>query len=378
MKLRLINQKRLILAILSAKILYLFLSVNVISQYTQLGDTERYLSAQQLDLQLNSTAVMDSIGYLTSGLPSGLKHLPMLFLSFSGLVYLIKVMGQTNIIKTSNDRLIIFIFFAIPSFGIWSSIHSKEAVGVLYMSIIAAFIIRVNIQKIIFPNFLEALALFLCALFKPQYLISIITVYVFVVVIRQCKLSVGLQILIFLLCVSFQTTFLYILQPTIDGLAVQMHGHFDSQTAMSTRENLLVEPGDFFKYLLFGMFISFYGPLLSEISNSYIKLLTFIESLFLVISMLYVFFLAVLKSFPKFTPVNFFIVFLSFFWLLFVHYPFGFFNPGAAIRYRTGFLPFLYAMLMMYLNHKNTFHSSQYGGFKTRLRFEKNNGNDFE
>jgi len=50
----------------------------------------------------------------------------------------------------------------------------------------------------------------------------------------------------------------------------------------------------------------------------------------------------------RFNPVVFISYFIVFIGILFIHYPFGFLNPGSAIRYRSNFYP-LFFLLFLHL-----------------------------
>lgn len=347
------SKKKLLLLIFLIKFIYIIFAVFVYTKLSSLGDTYRYLNSKLYFPNLNSTALMDFSGYFANKLPLVLKHFPLMILSFIGIKYLLGVLQKYHLCNTSRDRLFFFLLFCMPSIGIWSSIHSKEAVGVFFMSIITAFIIKVNIKKRIFPNLIEIFALTLCYIFKPHYLISIFSTYLFILISRQFKLSNILQTCIFLFAIITQLLILYSFQDKIDNLAFQMHTHFDSPTANSTRDNIFFEPGDFFKNSSYGMLIAFLGPTFEEASRSPAKLLAFLESLIYIVS-IYFYSLLSFKNIikGKFNIFSFSVLFLAFFWILFVHYPFGVFNPGSAIRYRSNFLPFFIGLLLMTANYK--------------------------
>jgi hypothetical protein len=345
------NEKALVNSILFTKISYVFFAVFVFSKITSLGDSNRYL-ASSLYIKINSTALMDFSGFFAGQLPIPFSHFPAMLLSFFGIKYLIETLSKFNLCNTYKDRFFLFLLLSMPSVGVWSSIHSKESVGVFFMSIITAFIIKVNLQKILLPNKLELMAIILCGLFKPQYLISIINIYLFLVISRKFNIkSIG-QLSLVLLAITIQIYILYRFQPIIDLLSFQMFNHFDSDTALSTRDNLFFENGDFYKHAPYGMFIGFFGPTFQEALTSPSKLLAFIESSILVLIIFTYISSSMRRMFSlKFNVSVFTLLLLTFFWILFVHYPFGVFNPGAAIRYRTNFIPLFIGMVLMTSNY---------------------------
>lgn len=346
------SEKALLNSIFLSKVMYVFFAVFIYSKLTTLGDSSRYLSSS-LYFKLNSTAFMDFLGFFAGKIPMPFSHFPLMILSFFGIKYLIKTLSSHNLCNKYRDRLLLFLLFSLPSVGVWSSIHSKESVGVFFMSIITAFIIRVNLEKAVLPNKLEFIALILCVFFKPQYLISILTIYIFLVISRKLNMKAIGQLFVICLVIITQVYLLSYFQSTIDLLSFQMFAHFDLGENLSTRDNLFFEAGDFYRHAPYGMFISFFGPTLSEAFTSPAKLFALLESsiLALIISM-YIFYSAKRVLVLRFNANIFAVLLIVFFWILFVHYPFGVFNPGSAIRYRTNFMPLFLGIILMTSNYR--------------------------
>ena len=114
------------------------------------------------------------------------------------------------------------------------------------------------------------------------------------------------------------------------------------------------------------MFIAFIGPTFNEALNKPIQIISFLESMFILIIFTYLILVNVFNKL-RFRIYIFIIIINCFFWFLFVHYPFGILNPGSALRYRSGFYPFL--ILLLFYFHSKIFLSFRMK--KTRIK-EKN------
>lgn len=324
------------------KFFYMLFALFVYAKLTTLGDTYRYLEgidAFTPTLWRDSTALMDTLGYSFSLLLGPvLANIPFLVLSCIGVYYPV-----SRLKLTKNQLILLLALLSLPSFGVWTSIASKEAFGVFYLGVILGFFIdfiKGNPNK---RYFLLAFCVYLCVIFKPQYLVGISALFTFVFVSRKFALLGFGKIVILILFFVFSFFALYLFRNEINELSFIIPRHF-SLDAGSTRENTIwMNDFDVFRNAPYGMFIAFFGPTLSEALSKPTHLLVFIESALIV----GVFLFALLQLFI--VTINtgrlniFFIgVFLTAsLWILFVHYPFGALNPGSAIRYRENFYAFL-------------------------------------
>lgn len=324
------------------KFFYMLFALFVYAKLTTLGDTYRYLAGVEAfgpGLWRDSTALMDTLGYSFSLLLGPvLANIPFLVLSCIGVYYPV-----SRLKLTKNQLILLLALLSLPSFGVWTSIASKEAFGVFFLGIILGFFIdfiKGNPNK---RYFLLSFCVYLCVIFKPQYLVGISALFTFVFVSRKFALRGFGKIVILILFFVFSFFALYLFRNEINELSFIIPRHF-SLDAGSTRENTIwMNDFDVFRNAPYGMFIAFFGPTLSEALSKPTHLLVFIESALIV----GVFLFALLQLFI--VTINtgrlnvFFIgVFLTAsLWILFVHYPFGVLNPGSAIRYRENFYAFL-------------------------------------
>ena len=324
------------------KFAHLSIAYFFISEVTTLGDTFRYLEgpkAWQNNWFYNSTVMMDSVAsFFEQAMGGLLANVPFLILAFLGVYYPISKL-KLGIF----ELIIILVFLSFPSFGIWTSIASKEAVSVFFMGVILAAYIDCFRGARVRNKFLLLFSVYLCLVFKPQYLIGIFFLFLFTYFSRIAESKASVKLLLFFFIVAAGLLALYLFRDLIDSLSMMMPGHF-SQDASSTRVNTIwVEKYDFFKNAVYGIYIAFVGPTVQEALSRPLHMLVWIESFVIVLS----FFMCVLNySFVAMLrlKVNFVFVCgfsLVAFWILFVHYPFGALNPGSANRYREAFYAFL-------------------------------------
>lgn len=324
------------------KVAYMFLALFVFSKFTQLGDTFRYLSGVTFGSDQwykNSTHMMDNLAHSASILLGPvLANLPFALLSMFGIYYAVQRLCLNN-----NELIVLLVLLSFPSFGVWTSIASKEAMGVFYLGVILGFIIDVIKRNPKKNYLLVAFSFYLCVLFKPQYIIGILALLTFVFLSRKFSLK-GTGKLI-LIGVFFAASFfvLYLFRHQINQLGFNMPVHF-SLDAGSTRENTLwLNDFDVFWSAPYGMFIGFVGPTISEALSKPTHLIALLESSLILGVFLYaVLKLLLISLYTGKINVFFLGVFITpTLWILFVHYPFGALNPGSAIRYRGNFYAFL-------------------------------------
>ncbi|WP_111640053.1 hypothetical protein [Marinomonas shanghaiensis] len=355
------------------KFFYMLFALFVYSKLTTLGDTYRYLRGDEAfgpGLWRDSTALMDTFGYSFSLLLGPvLANIPFLVLSCIGVYYPVNRLNLTK-----NQLIVLLALLSVPSFGVWTSIISKEAFGVFYLGIILGFFIDYIKRKPNKRHFLVIFCVYLCALFKPQYLIGIAALFTFVFISRKFSLRGFGKTVILALFFVFSFLALYIFRNEINELSFIIPMHF-SLDAGSTRENTIwVNDFDVFRNAPYGMFIAFFGPTLSEALSKPTHLLVFIESALIVGVFLCALLKLLLISFNTGRLNVFFVgVFLTAtLWILFVHYPFGALNPGSAIRYRENFYAFLVILFYFcYIEVKRNYFYYRLEKYRYRYLSEK-------
>jgi hypothetical protein len=344
------------------KIGYMFAALFVYSRFTSLGDTNRYLSGQVLSPRewiSNSTLMMDTMaGIFSAVLGPVLANLPFVFLSAFGVYYAVKRLQLQR-----GELTVLLLLLSFPSFGIWTSIASKEAVTTFFLGVILGFIIDIlkgvkNRDYLLVP-----LAFYLCAVFKPQYLIAIVAMLSYLYIAKKLSLKGFGKFSLFFFGLSLSLLVLYVIRFEVNSLSFTIVSHFDPD-ASSTRENTIwVDDFDFFWNAPYGMLIAFVGPTFSEAFARPAQLFALMESVFILVLFLYASFKLILVSL-KLDRINIFMLgmfLIPALWILFVHYPFGALNPGSAIRYRSGFYAFL--VILFYFSYIETKRRLKRGGF---------------
>ncbi|QJD97538.1 hypothetical protein HH214_17495 [Mucilaginibacter robiniae] len=332
-------------------------AVLVFSHLTTLGDTFAYLNSPLIfssKIFYSSTALMLFTGALFKAVFKAdvLACIPLMLLSFYGVYY---VVDRLNLYKLSG---IIILLVSMPNFGVWTSIHGKEAIGCFFSGVIAVMIIK-KLNGKYKLKFIDYFALYLCAMFKPQYLIYIIQALIFIELVNRLTDKRYLPFVLGCIIFFLNIVVLYFFRDFIDVLAKGMAANFnynDPNLAKSTRSDApWLVPYGFFKTAPYGMFIAFFGPTLSEMIAKPTHLLSGIESIIMIVCFIVLLIPRLtynLNTF-RFNPTVFVAYFIIFAGILFMQYPFGFLNPGSAIRYRCNFY-LLFVMLLLQLFSKSS------------------------
>ncbi|WP_139227579.1 hypothetical protein [Sphingobacterium wenxiniae] len=282
-----------------------------------------------------------------------LASIPLCLLSMYGIYYAI------DRLKLLEYPKLLALLLVMPNFGVWTSIHSKEAVACFFLGIIAVLIVNF-INGNLRIKLLDIVAFYLCLIFKPQYFLFVFQALLYLWLVKKFYLRAYGALLLGVFMLSCNVVVIYIFRDMIDILAQGMYVHFISNSpdaAQSTRSaDPWFQPYGFFKEMPYGMFIAFWGPTLPEMLRKPAQLISGLESLMIVL----LFFLVWIKGAVNFIlrlifiPKVFFSYFVVMFGILFVHYPFGYLNPGSAIRYRENFY-LLFIILLFYLLKKNKY-----------------------
>ena len=348
------KKKHIWILFIFTKFFYMFIAIAFISKVTTLGDTFDYFYLTKPQegsfplLLLNSTYWMNLLGhnlYLIMG--EYLANIPFIFLSVYGIYYPIKKMKLTT-----KQLAFLLILLSFPSFGIWTSICSKESVGVFFMGIILGYIIDLFEKRRKYPNLLELFAFYLLLIFKTQYAPAVFAIIIFIKLSQAFHLRKNGKFFLFIFSIIFVLILAYIVRDYMQFIADIMPTHFSAHSK-STRENTIwIEKYDIYYHALQGMFIAFIGPTFSEAMDNNMQLIVFLESVVILIILFWI----LIKTFFR-KKINIYIFSLSFlgtFLILFGHYPFGVLNPGSAIRYRENFYAFLIIFLYyLYIKSRN-------------------------
>lgn len=325
---------------------YSFLAQMFIINITTLGDARRYQGRATLafgeSIFHDSTAMTDTLGRifqtLTAGDPIGV-NLCFQAVAFIGICRLLLVVD-------ADVRSKLLFLLMLPSFTLWSSIASKEAVVVYGMCFLSAYLIKLYRDEYQF-NILHLFPAYIVFLFKKHYFAALLFVFATILIAKHVRQKAFLAICLGL----FSVTWIWVFRDLIDNLAFEVQIHFLGEGAIgrSSRPEFWIETYDVFRKAPEGMLLSFLGPTWSEASTSILHIASLLESG--AISVLLMYYLV--RRMPEIPVFAFAIAAFTLFWLLFANYPFGVMNPGTAIRYRTGYIVLVFVVFSIFLSRES-------------------------
>lgn len=334
------------------RLFYLAFSILVYAKLTTLGDTNRYLTApssslREISLFYNSTAMMDAIGSIFGILGGSniITNLPFTLISF----FIIKWSIDKYQFRYFINNKLLLLILSLPNFCVWTSVCSKETIGLIFSAILGELLIEFlggnySIKK------RHWFAIYLCLIFKPQYFPFILQGLCMALIMNKYLKSLQARLAFGIFVIFCNLLVLYLISDIINKYADIMYLHFDDPNANSTRDNIWLEENDFFYKAPVGMFVAFFGPTFNEMLHSPVHLIAGIESSFLIALLLLLASKLIYRLFTKYklNIIIFFTYFIVITGIALLHYPFGVFNPGSAIRYRTNFL-YLFILLFLYI-----------------------------
>ncbi|MAI34627.1 MAG: hypothetical protein CMM07_23555 [Rhodopirellula sp.] len=312
-------------------------AVTVFGEMTKLGDSRDYLSGMYVvrDDVTSPAYLMSVIGI---GLYSilGSEFLVYSIFAFLGAYSLTALIVKANLPRASN--IIVILGLSSPSFTMWSSILSKEAIVLIATCVFLIDLINIDCRARRSLTFWGTMSLFVLCWFKLYYAPIYISFLIITLLNRNSTYNRQNYIFLFgasvvLIGITFSIGFA--------GLVVdEMPKHFSTDGGSTRQNDFWNSSIDFFVYLPIGSLISFVGPTIGEVYDKPFLLIVFLESLILILLIISLFQANYTRLvFKKHILI---LVFFVFFGFLFVHYPFGIFNQGSAIRYRTNFLLFMF------------------------------------
>lgn len=327
----------------------------IIRRVTTLGDASSYQRSVLFDLSVSDASIggdfttLRRLGtFITLGV-GGIFNI-----IFAGNPILINIGFQTiafiGIVKLLNccddwlkRRLALLLLF--PSFNLWSSVASKEAIVVFLICVISAYMLDIyyNRDRL---TLLTSVSVVVLAFFKLHFMAAVVFVIGILKVASRFREKAALAVTAGLLSLAM----LFVVREKIASLALTVQTHFMPGEARSTREIFFVEPYDVFLKAPYGMFQTFFGPTVSEVVTSPVHIISFAES-FVLLSILSFYLIRRLPELPAFPAI---VGFFTTAWLMFGIMPFGIHNPGSAIRYRTGYYV-LICVLFLILTSRDRF-----------------------
>jgi hypothetical protein len=310
----------------------------IVARFTSLGDASQYHAGnfafidlafevsvgQIFDVgRVYSTIITRGVGKLFSTLFGGnaiLIDMGFQAIAFVGIYMLLKSVEGRN-------RKILALLVLTPSFNLWSSVASKEALLVFFVGVLSAFFVKLyeNRAKI---GILEIVSVVGVFIFKVHYMPALTAIFFYIAAGRYVRQKVAFVVVTGMASLCL----LYLVRDKIDRMAFSITHHFVGYG--SSRDAYWIEKYDVFYKAPYGMLQGFFGPTLAESANGIVQMASFVESTIIMAMLLFL----LLRNIPNMPLFSFVMGTFTLGWLLFGSYPLGILNGGSAVRYRTGHL----------------------------------------
>ncbi|MFJ1227685.1 hypothetical protein AB8P62_21305 [Yersinia enterocolitica] len=341
--------KKELIFIIIVKIFFTFFAVYIYNQFSHLADSERYLNAVvSLNNFLDRTQFVDNIFAFLRYLISSKLLVNVLISIIFGLSFFCVFKDLLDFI----DKRLLYILFLLPSFQIWTSVAGKEIIAVAGLLFFVKWVVNIQFgrKNKIFYLFI---GLLFGVLLRPHYGIAYLYLAFSVILLRNIKvanISKGCYVTTIAI---FSMILTLILAITIDFWGDKflvviniIKNYFLSSDVSYANRNYIPWSTvlDYFNNILWGIPVSLIGPTLRETIDRIIYLPFFIEGVIGFSLMIYIFYRLYKISnedivYKKYFYFSFIPAMLI---ILLIHYPFGLFNPGAAIRYKQNITPLIY------------------------------------
>ena len=318
-----------------------------VTRITLLGDSASYQSSTEFvswemlshltdirDYRNVGTHLTYSLGAIFNWLFDGnpvLINVGFQTIAFIGIVALLRAA------KPAHRARLAFLFL-LPSFTLWSSVASKEALVVFSLCIVSAGVLKVWYGEGRLKSFHIAALAFVLFL-KPHYAAALAYLLGTSWAARHARQPAVLALILGLSSLSF----LYVVKDMMARLVFEhVQPSFRGYGATFQRADFWETPADIFLRAPEGMFRSLFGPTFQEaLSGHVFHFISFAESA-AILSVMIWFAVRGLMRMPAFTFV---VGAFTTFWMLFPTYPLGAMNAGSAIRYRTGYVVVLFVLV---------------------------------
>ncbi|MBM3993241.1 MAG: hypothetical protein FJ303_03650 [Planctomycetes bacterium] len=234
----------------------------------------------------------------------------------------------------------------LPSFSLWTSIASKEAIVTMALTILSAYIVKMYDHRGRLGP-MELFAAVVLYVFKAHYLAAIAYFWTVTVVGRFFRQRAAFALVAGLASL----TVLYVVRDKVDRMAdsVQTLILTGTNFGRSTRAELFfVDPYDVFWRAPEGMLRAFFGPSLEQVGLSPLHMIAFLESSVLIAVLGFL----ALRELPRLPAYSVIVASFVLFWIGFVNYPVGVMNPGSAIRYRSGWVILVIVVCATFLSRQ--------------------------
>lgn len=342
-------KKNLLKILLLYRLIFYFLAITYISKITILGDYIRYLNQNFLDVyKTRGWQILINSTYFTDFLLSFIKYILLNNSILLGIfLNIISTICLYSFWKNTNKNKIIGFFLFLPSFTLWSSYPSKEIIVVITECYICGALLKLNRKKKI-NKILLIVSIYILFLYKKQYIPVVLFAYFYINF--KDKIKLRKRILIIITFNIFIFILLFSIRRYVDDFAKDFYKHFVIGSKETVRNlDIFSQENGFYRNILYGLFMAYWGVSFFEIFQGGIKLIAYIE--IFILSIIFIYYIFKVKRKGKVERIWIFLnaVFL----LLLPQYPFAIFNSGSAIRYRTNIYIILIFLFYQFILRTN-------------------------
>jgi len=251
-----------------------------------------------------------------------------------------------------NLPRIFWLVLVLPSFAVWTSVVGKEVLAFCGFLLVIKWVVDIVLYGS--GNFLVlVVGVFFAFIVRPHYAIS----YSFLIIVAFILPYIwNKKIFSFFVHMLFLSNFIFLFLITAFLLFDFWEAHLKylmmvSETYFSLHEENASRAWinwsyakDFFGNMWWGLPVSMIGPTISETIKKPVFFPFLFEGVIFIFMMIYFLFLCV-KNYKNDPKVRFFIVYgfmPAILFAILIHYPFGIFNPGSALRYKQTLTPLFY------------------------------------
>lgn len=345
--------KRTTLFLLSFKLLYCVYGVFIFGNLSPLGDSGTYLNSPILvnfDLLRNNTLLTSTVTAVFKKflVIDFFVHLAFCLLSFWALKLVLDTLRFSQI-KT----YFLIILLSFPSFGMWTSVVSKEVLTCVFTCFNLIWIINLlRDEKLKFSIFINLFFLYFTMVMRPSVGVGLalfIGALYFNKIIWINK-YVRFFAMIFSIFSSAIIVYFVTLEFVKDSFIPLAEAYFDPRyySSTSTREfGFWKTASDLYFRAPYGIFLANLGPTFFESLRKPFFIPYFFEGLLFILISFYFVLTTFMSHLLKNNIKGNYILFLIFglFVILFINYPFQVYNPGSALRYRSSYYHIIVILL---------------------------------
>ncbi len=331
------NRSQFLRFLLLVKLVVGFVAIKVLGPRMRLGDTPDYLAGAHIfrNDPTSTSYWMSVTGSLFSRVLGGgfLPNVPLLLLAWYGIA------RACREIELDRRRWVwLFVALLSPSYQLWSSIHSKEAVVGFGLCMLVAFALQrfKGAHQSRADRFLALMAGLLVVFFKPLYAAAVCWLAAFAYIVPQSRSRAMVSNLVAVMMVTAIIVAVAIAAPEASQVASQFHLHFSEAGDFTRLDRSWAGVLDAVRDAPLGMFAAFVGPTYREAQQSIAMTPFFVEGVITLAGLFLLALRACLRG-GALRISRFWFLFGFFLLLLAANYPFGHFNPGSALRYKQSF-----------------------------------------